>query len=374
MVVYGVRSALIAYVFLHWLLTSPRKYSLSDTLTKTLAGLLWAFVLGITFLSVFHLSSDTQSLFEPVRYWYWFSGFIFLYRRSMSWAEWRLSSFWAFLLFLVLTWQIAFKTQARMLDLPDTPFAIDASYLMLAVYPWILVWKRKLTSFLVTPVLIVSVLASIKRGAIISLVAVLASSVFAAYLTRSRQRTCASFMKTIILIACCAVAVTVAFQYYGDLILRRFSPEAGLSNREDIYAKAIEQIYCASLSEMAFGRGALSTLRLEGWYAHNDWLQLVLDYGFVIAFLYLLINLCILAILIRHILHRSPFIASVAAGYFLFMVRAYTGGYVNYPEMIYFMSMLGGLGRITPCQEPALASRFQSWKSLAKGKTCVSDN
>jgi hypothetical protein len=352
LLVYSIRGALIAFVILYRHLTIQSHLRGTSLSARIMAGLLCCFVLWISVLGVCQVSTEEQVLFEPVRYWYWFSGFLFFYRYNMDRDAWRIVSLWAVPLFAVVTWQTVVAEDYNMSDSAGSVLAVNSSYMLLALYPWVWLSNRKLYTYVVTAIVAGCILAGVKRGAVVSFALMLVLSMFADYWTRGGSSRSRSLVRIALVLICCAAAATVAFQLRSDLIEKRFSTEAGLSNREIIYSDAYKQILESTPTEVILGRGPLSTLRENDWYAHNDWLQLVLDYGFAAGFLFLLIHLALMGVMIEHFRLRSPLCAPLACGYILFLVRGISGGYINYPEMMYFMCLVGGAVKANPLAKP----------------------
>lgn len=339
MLVYGIRGALILYVLLYRNAGPAPSRAPSGSLRSLLPAWLVCFVMWITALSVYHMSMNVQTLFEPVRYWYWLSGFLFFSRYGMDPEARGIVAGWGGLLFGLIALQTVSVIGMRMSD--SSLLAVNASYMLLAVYPWILLSKHKLYGYAGTAIMAGCALAGLKRGAIVSAALMVVSAAWVVYRTDPKRNRWRAMAQAAVMLAVCAAALAAAFQMRGGALLKRLTPEAGLSGREDIYRHAFEQVQASGPAEVLLGRGPLSTLLESGWYAHNDWLQLTLDYGVIALGLYVLIHLAALRLIAAHIRRRSPLCVALTAAYCLFLVRGITGGYINYPEMIYAMCLFG---------------------------------
>jgi hypothetical protein len=336
--VYSVRGVLIAYALMYSLHVSiglrvPFKRRVSMLPIAMTSTVCW-----VTLSSVCHPSADAQSLFEPFRYWYWLS-FVFFYCCRRQSDIFRVLVGWGTALFLLWAWRTISIIGARAFD--SNLLAVNYSYMLLAVFPWLMLSKRRWLVYAATVVVVGACFAGLKRGAMVSVVLIGITSTMANFWTRTGRRWFAVWTQAALTTVAFIGAGLAAFQYRGDGILKRLAPEAGLSGREDIYWDSYRLFQHSTWSELLLGRGPLSTLQDIGSYAHNDWLQLVLDFGVPAGILYLWIHVEILRLVALQIRLQSGVAVVLLAAYCVFAVRGLSGGYINYPEMIYFACLLG---------------------------------
>lgn len=163
-----------------------------------------------------------------------------------------------------------------------TEFTNNLGYTFLSLIPYIFFLRRLLPRYILLGVLIVFIIACMKRGAI------LIGGVSAMWLLLSQIKHSHGIgRKTLAIIFMCAI-VGVATWYVMDMLANsdyfvyrlNKTLEGNSSNRDTIYsALSTEILNDQSLLRWLFGRGANSTILIAGNYAHEDWLELMINNG-----------------------------------------------------------------------------------------------
>ena len=157
----------------------------------------------------------------------------------------------------------------------------NAGYIWLAILPFIVLFEKRpviqVTLYLLIAFFIIS---GMKRGAI--LIFVLASAFFFWYrLKNAKQSQKLGFTLLI------ALALFFIADYVRDLISSssffnarlQATLEGDTSQRDVIYMECWNAFKNSSPLNMIFGNGALGTMKVAGEYAHQDWLQTLVDFG-----------------------------------------------------------------------------------------------
>lgn len=179
----------------------------------------------------------------------------------------------------------------------DEEFTNNAGYYIISAMPLIILYREKpLLHFALLLVAFVFVLTSLKRGAI------LIGSIATIYIffvnmknnedTKKRWAILSFFLFVLIGIACSYYLLENS--EYAYVRLER-TLEGDDSFRSEYYAHLWDVfIHESSTIQMLIGRGAWGTLTVNDNYAHNDWLEILINQGLMGIFIYAIYWLCFL--------------------------------------------------------------------------------
>lgn len=174
----------------------------------------------------------------------------------------------------------------------DADITNNGSTLFLMILPLIFLMKNNIQKWATLMVCLFFILLSAKRGNILA--AILPSALFVYTELRGGKH---SILKTFLVIA--AVIIAGYFVYIwsinNDYLIHRLeqTAEGNTSERDIIYAGAWDAWYNSnSVLHFFFGYGFEGTLSISGMEhnrAHNDWLEILVDYGLFGAIFYVAI-------------------------------------------------------------------------------------
>lgn len=163
-----------------------------------------------------------------------------------------------------------------------TEFTNNLGYSFLGLIPYIFFMRRLLLRYILLGVLLVFIIACMKRGAI------LIGGVSAIWFLLSQIKQSRGVgRKTLSILFMCAI-VGVATWYVMDMLANseyfvyrlNKTLEGKSSHRDVLYSSLSDEIINdTSLLHWLFGRGANSTILVAGNYAHQDWLELMINNG-----------------------------------------------------------------------------------------------
>lgn len=178
----------------------------------------------------------------------------------------------------------------------------NISYIFAFLIPYIFLFKKNVISFFMMAIVSIFIIQGAKRGAlIVGAVGILffiyykLSNIDYRYRVRSYAL---SFFAIISLIA-------YLYKYFlsNDFLISRLSKiEEGGSGRDIIYSNLLKAWYNSdNILNFIFGYGFSSTLKFSGTghFAHNDWLELLTNFGILGISLYLIIFFGLLEIAFR---------------------------------------------------------------------------
>ena len=227
-------------------------------------------------------------------------------------------------------------------------FTNNAGYYFVAFLPLIpiVVKQHKIIGFLMMLISIIAVFASAKRGAILCLLVV---GIFAfIYYVRSNKL---SAKHIIIAILClCGVGILGYYSYQSnDYLIGRmeYMQEEGIGTRSIAYSILWNHWKAdTNLFTFLLGNGTAATVGIWGNFAHNDWLEILIDHGFLGVILYIMLfmalfvyiknvnlnfnyklalYLCLIVWFLKTIFSMSY--TDTANAFFMFMLGAVIGSY-----------------------------------------------
>ena len=206
---------------------------------------------------------------------------------------------WLFVLFLIIAIFNFYDYQASALTAFEgerEEVTNNAGYVVVSLLPLLPVfWRRPILQYILLGVCLLFALMGMKRGAIVSgflcsIWMILVSFRQDKY-ERSGKRGGHNFIRLLATIAIVGAFVYVV-QYLlstSDYFSQRVSStiEGDYSGRESIYGTYFTWfINQTDVIRLLFGNGADATLRYFTNYAHNDWLEILIDNGVIVALVY----------------------------------------------------------------------------------------
>lgn len=223
----------------------------------------------------------------------------FFYLTKKGFISKRTLQIWFFFFLIIATLRFFSYESARILN---SKFNIDEvtnnlSYDFLALLPLVLLFKEKPTIQYGSLIYIMFfILYGMKRGAI--LIAMICFLILFWKLLNDRSK------KTKIATIVFGTVVVIAMFYFFNQLMRTSdyfnqriasTIEGNTSGRDFYYSTLL--LYFLNLQsplKFLFGGGAYYTFKLLGNVAHNDWLEILINNGIVLAFVYLIYWCCFL--------------------------------------------------------------------------------
>lgn len=164
-------------------------------------------------------------------------------------------------------------------------------YLFVGLIPLMIFYYNKtILQFILLTVCMIMIILSMKRGAV--LVGLICIIIFAIDIWKQSNKT--RRIVLCLLIGCFIIGGIYFIQHLlqtSEYFLSRIEDtlEGNSSLRDSLYAKLWNNyINDASIIEMFIGQGANKTLNIAGNYAHNDWLEILINQGLIGIIIYLL--------------------------------------------------------------------------------------
>lgn len=219
-------------------------------------------------------------------------------------------------------------------------FTINNSTIFLVIIPLLFFVRNKWITIGVSVIIIFFIIYGAKRGNIIS--AMLPFYLLVRMNMKSKQ----SFLSEVLLII--VVTAISYFAYYtmmnSDYLVSRIAKtlEGDTSNRDILYATAFSTwLNAENLHNIIFGFGTDGTTNLIGIRAHNDWLEILVDFGILGIFAYLLFHVSIIRTILKN-KHNPLLYHTLLAVFFIWFSKSlYSMGFTN--NIFSFLSMEIGI-------------------------------
>jgi hypothetical protein len=247
---------------------------------------------------------------------------------------------WIVLLFMFYVFS-AIYASISIKFLYDRLPVINLSYNVIVFYPWIfLLSSDRLKKFFSFIVLLV-VLMSFKRGAIIiypSMV-IISSIVHAKIENRKTTGIAKSVFFTILFL----YGLIIADNFSGGFLSNRFIPESLLSGsgRNDLFRLAIDNIASRGFCDLMIGLGSGSSIQYLGTSVHNEWLEFIYSFGIIGVILYAKHILTLIARARKYIQKKSNYAPAYTSMIVYMIIVGLFGGLYFVHSTMYVMMFLG---------------------------------
>lgn len=233
----------------------------------------------------------------------------------------------------------------------DVLASVNYIYFPLLTLPWILLISNNKIRNGLCAILTIAVAFSAKRTAIIALGTSLIVYFYYEYV---KNESMTFFMRCAVPLALCAV---IAFSFVGldnsvhGYLTNRFKDirtDQG-SGRLYIYQNVIELQMQSSLVHWTLGHGhdtVIGANKAPGWRAnvsaHNDFLEVLYDYGIIGFVLYILIHFLVLRRLRYLFTTKSPYLTSYFTSYVIFLLMSLLSHLILYATYFIYLAAYWG--------------------------------
>lgn len=228
----------------------------------------------------------------------------------------------------------------------DTDITNNASAAMLMLLPMLFLMKNPIQKWITLFVCLFFILSSAKRGNILA--AVIPSVLFVYSMLKESRH---SGIKIFIVLAFIVAGSIMTYRWIenNDYLLYRIEKarEGNSSGRDEIYAGAWHAWYDSdSFANQLFGVGFDGILKLESTkhrHAHNDWLEVLVDYGLLGVVLYLAVFITVF-LQVRRIKSFDMKMAFLSGILIWFFKTLYSMGFTGETLSVAMISMGTALG------------------------------
>lgn len=218
-----------------------------------------------------------------------------------------------------------------------------SAYLLLWCFPILLMFRQTIFVRLVEILSIVSIILTIKRGAIIALLVFILFYILGyVYVETNFKR------KSRIVITGIVFFLTSSFIIFlnQDRFTERFEDTTG-SGRDIVYTALIDKYLSSDIGNLVFGYGVNGVERYIGYFlsgrsekmgpaAHSDLLQYMFDFGLLGVLFILMLHFFIIGLLRVHFKYKTRIFPIILGYYFVFFLTTIYSFILNVPDAIFF--------------------------------------
>ena len=260
---------IIGWIIFLWFISS-KSYRFEGEVVSTMYMVEYSIIVFSSFFSFYYISINSLVRKYHLRAFILFLGVIYVYN--------------------VLNYDVA---NASVGDY-DFSTVNNKSYSIVALFPLLsFFWDKKWFMLLLMTMALFFVTFCLKRGAIIIAASYYMVSIIYVFIGRNKNVLNKRFIQLLVLALVAGVVYALMSIYNSnDLIQARIelTLEGSSSGRDYIYAKIWKAWEDSSLIFQVIGHGPISTLSAAPNYAHNDWLEILYDFGILGLLLYLAIS------------------------------------------------------------------------------------
>lgn len=210
-------------------------------------------------------------------------GIYFLARKNL--VTLKLLKIFFVVLFFASIIAFFYETFTTMIEENKENITSNSSYRFVYIMPFIVFLKSKWNVLFFWSIAIIITLLSVKRGAILGLG--IECSVYYWWQFRNSKHKIVYIIFTVLLLC---LGWHYIYQYYQDnpYVQQRVEAtvEGRTSGRDKIISKLFTYYFDSGIVKMSLGSGFANTTRIAGNYAHNDWMEMLIDCGAIGFFLY----------------------------------------------------------------------------------------
>ena len=234
----------------------------------------------------------------------------------------------------------------------------NAVFYPLMMLPWVACMSSTAKRWIMIAIISLCAITALKRSGIIILFISVILLYYSNFIYKKRIQP-----KTILTAIFILVGVFVIFHYKADSISdvsQRFEmmSEDGGSGRDEIYKDVINRYKDGDLTQQLFGRGFDSVRgkdREMSLSAHNDFLEVMYDFGLLGLLLYVLIHFSLIKWTIRLFRTGSQLAFPVFISYICFLVMSLVSHLIIYPT---YFGLLIAFWAYAECKDRELRYQY----------------
>lgn len=274
---------------------------------------------------------------------YWVSIFFIFYKRGYTIQEDRISNN-IVTIFLVIF--VSYLINRVLFPSTDISIGYNSCFYPLMMLPWLTLIKNRTWKWGCLILLGAGVLLSVKRSCTIIYILSIAVIYYNDFFKKGRIDL-TQFLKGIIILFIGYIIINNSGRF--SIIQDRFSSieDDGGSGRDRVFEDVIYRFNNFEIEDQIFGRG-YNMVRFEDTEtfipisAHNDFLEVLYDYGYIGITIFVLIHLSIILLGIKRYMRKSSDSIAIIVSYICFFIMSMVSHLMIYPTYIAFLASFWG--------------------------------
>jgi O-antigen ligase len=244
---------------------------------------------------------------------------------------------------------------------------LNDAYFLLLNLPLVLLLRQKMLRNAAILVIMAGLLLSFKRGGVIAFVVAMAAYSFA-YAKIGQRRVGRALMILVAFSIIFFFAFNFVSQRVGGYWTERFSTitEDQGSGRFEIWREVLDLQLTSDIPGWIFGHGysAVSRSTSNERSAHNDFQEVLFDYGIIGFTLYLMVIASLIKVGKTLCRARSRYFPPFAASFAIFLVLSVASHLVIYPSYFVYLSIFWGLTVAVADREALMVRKMTGGREL----------
>ena len=214
-----------------------------------------------------------------------------------------------------------YVSQYNLYNVLDVRGHFGTAYYPLYLLPIMFASNKKWLRYVTLLVVAIVIISSLKRGGLVALVLGISAYIMVEQYMKKKNT---FVFRTTVLLIIVLVLCYIGILYFGDTLIERFLNEDDTtgSGRTEIWASLFTHMNAQDLSSWLIGNGHLATMRdsVYNRSAHNDFLEVIYNYGIPSFIAYMSFIIAILQYTLRAIRQGSKYASSIAMLFTIYMV------------------------------------------------------
>lgn len=226
----------------------------------------------------------------------------------------------------------------------DLERGLNEGHWVLLGLPFAFLINKKWIRYVLIALIAATVILSLKSTSILALVLSLSVTFFVSeYVTKAKRS------KGVLALVIVLAILMIVWPYVSEQLLSDYginwedkissSTETGGSGRFDIWKSTLDAQFNSTFPQWIIGHGHNAVIRINGFSAHNDFLEILYDYGLIMFVIY--VSFCVrlyrtLKTLVRN---RSEYAVAFSCSLALFFVLSMFTHLIIYPGLLLHVSL-----------------------------------
>lgn len=224
--------------------------------------------------------------------------------------------------------------------------AANEVYFIVLLLPWILLVKNRVVRNSIIIFIIAATFYSMKRNAMIIIICSICCYLIIHYRASIKKTKLKHVIFSIVIICIMYSMFTYIDNQTGGYLLSRISLLAeDRGGRPEIYKAAWKlQWEYTDIAGWIFGHGNNAVIEnaMVGYSAHNDWQEVLYDFGVFGLILYLLLHIYLIRTCFLLVTAKSPYAAAFSVSYVIFFFMSLFSHLIIYPNYFIYLTSFWG--------------------------------
>lgn len=304
-------------------------------------------VLGFSIMALCMTCIHLNSLAQIFQVLLWPTSFLATYYSVRRKPEYAKILLWTFV--LIFVFGLITFIYVKMIQTSFSGFGLElrsnSVFCVVSTLPFLLLFRSVIIKYFGVVITLIVVLFSNKRSVSLIFALAIIPTIWSS-ISNIKSRIKKIFLITIIVVGLIFIYLYIIDNYLGNLLVERFSniEDDGGSGRDQIWATIIDKINRSDVLLVLFGHGHNTVREIVDFpAAHNDFLDVIYDYGFITLIFYLYFHLTLLKNTCIYLKQDYVFAASYYFEYVTFVIMSFVSILLMQQRYLIYMAVFWAL-------------------------------